>query len=163
MNSGAVDVAHVGDDYIMLFESRQGTHWAVGKTETQFEYKGLLIPKSGENYDRYGHVTPMLLMDEGKWTAVYYGAAEGLGSPGVADWNRNRIGVAFPQLKIEAYSLSGKKLNITCKALNKESLELSFADPILDSIRLRVLDGETVLLNNMLENIQGGDVFLLKR
>jgi predicted GH43/DUF377 family glycosyl hydrolase len=163
MNSGAVDVAHVGNEYIMLFESQQGTHWAVGKTETQFEYKGLLIPKSGESYDRYGHVTPTLLMEEGKWTAVYYGAAEGLEKSSAADWNRNRIGMAFPQLKIETYSLSGEKLDIACKALSKESLELHFAVTISDSIRLRVLDGETILLDNILEDIQGGEVFLLKR
>ncbi|MBD3181781.1 hypothetical protein GF312_05780 [Candidatus Poribacteria bacterium] len=163
MNSGAVDVAHVGDDYIMLFESREGTRRAVGKSETRFEYKGLLIPRSGDSYDRYGHVTPMVLVEENNWTAVYYGAAEGLEKSGMADWNRNRIGMAFPQLKIEAFSLSGEKLDNVCRSLNKESLELRFKTPIPDSIRLSILDGKTILMDKVLENIQYGDEFLLKR
>lgn len=159
-NAGAVDVAHIGDRYIMLHESREGTHRAVGSTETSFEYQGLLLPRSGETYDRYGQVTPMLLVEDGCWTAIYYGAAEGLPEQGAADWNRNRIGVAFPQKSVEVRLLSGEQVSIRCRAVDRTTMQIEFPEkPVPSSLNLRILDGEAVVVDAVLNDARGGDIY----
>lgn len=160
LNAGAVDVAHIGEEYIMLCESTEGTHWAIGNSETNFEYQCLLLPISGEVYDRYGQVTPMLLVENGRWTAIYYGAAEGLSESSPANWNRNRIGVAFPQRSVEVHLLSGEQLSIRCRALDRTTLQVEFPEiPIPTSLRLCISDGEAVLFNETLNNIRSGDIY----
>lgn len=162
LNSGAIDIAHVGNEYIMLFESGAGTHWAAGTSETKLEYRGLLLPKSGESYDRYGQVTPMLLMKDGKWTGIYYGAAEGLPESGAANWNRNRIGAAFPQKSVELYSLSGEKIPAIYRALDRSTLQIELPKGFaLDSLHLKIMDGEAALYDGVLKDINGGDIFRL--
>lgn len=162
LNSGAVDVIHLGDNYVMLFESGIGTHWAMGKNETHFDYQGLLLPKSGEVYDRYGQVTPMFLMENGHWTAIYYGAAEGLAESGPANWNCNRIGVAFPQKNIEIHSLSGEKIPIICRALDRKTIQVEFPENYVPaSFNLIIKDGDETLFNDVLGNMRGGDTYEL--
>ncbi len=162
-NAGAVDVAHIGDQYIMLHESREGTHWAAGRTETSFEHKGLLLPRSGEAYDRYGQVTPMLLVEDGCWTAIYYGAAEGLPEQGAADWNRNRIGVAFPQKSVGVRLLSGEQVSMQSRALDRTTVQVEFPEtPTPSPLHLRILDGKTAIFDAVLNDVRGGDIYECK-
>ena len=162
-NAGAIDVGHVGDKYIMLSESGAGTHWSSGNSETVLQYRGLLLPTSGEIYDRYGQVTPMLLVEDGRWTAIYYGAAEGLPESGAANWNRNRIGVAFPQKSVEIYSSSGERLSIRFRALDRMTVQVDFPETsVPNSFHLRILDGEAILFDGVLNNVRGGDILNLK-
>jgi predicted GH43/DUF377 family glycosyl hydrolase len=92
LHAGAVDVKHIGSYYVMVHESRDGTKWALGQNETTWQDKGFLFYKSGNSYDAYGHVTPMILLnDEGRWFAVYYGVASH------DCWCRNRIAVRYPK------------------------------------------------------------------
>lgn len=158
-HAGAVDVGHVGGWYMMLMESGEGTHWAVGSEKTTFSYQGLLLPKSGENYDRYGQVTPMLLIEDGRWSAIYYGAAEGLPQSGPANWNRNRIGVAFPQRKVELLYPDGKLIPTRSLAVDRTTVRIEIlANSFPEAIRLRVLevDGCTVLFDEILPDIRDG-------
>ena len=84
---GAVNVNHLGDKYLMLFESRQGTWAVVGDDEYFFKDKGLLIKRSGSVHDAFGHVTPFLLHDKDK-ISIYLGMASS------ERWCNNRIGLA---------------------------------------------------------------------
>jgi predicted GH43/DUF377 family glycosyl hydrolase len=90
LNAGAVDVKRVGNQYIMVHENRQGTLWSTAPNETDWEDRGYLFKLSGSEYDRYGQVTPMIFVKEGRWISTYFGGAS---SP---LWNRNRIMIAFP-------------------------------------------------------------------
>ncbi len=90
-NAGAVDVKRVGNIYVMVRESGQGTLWAVARNETDWEDRGYLFKLSGSEHDRYGQVTPMIFVQGGRWAATYYGGASAAG------WNHNRIMVAVPR------------------------------------------------------------------
>jgi len=158
-HAGAVDVVHVKDRYVMLMESDEGTHWAIGPDETTMSFQGLLLPKSGENYDRYGHITPMILIEDGRWTAIYYGVAEGLPEPGLANWNRNRIGVAFPQRGVELLHPNGNPIHTRIFAIDKTTARVEILETSLPAtMRLHVLevDGRTVLFDKVLHDIRDG-------
>jgi predicted GH43/DUF377 family glycosyl hydrolase len=90
-NAGAVDVKRVGDTYVMVRESRRGTLWAVASNETDWADRGYLFNLSGSEHDRYGQVTPMVFVRDGRWAATYYGGASAAG------WNHNRIMAAVPR------------------------------------------------------------------
>ena len=95
---GAVDVKKVGNKYIMLQEWQQGTLLAVSSDGITWTDKGPLFRNSGTDFDRYGQVTPFLLLNPttGKPQAIYFGGAS------VATWNGNRIGI---------YRLDGDELD----------------------------------------------------
>ncbi|MBW3002346.1 hypothetical protein KY338_04245 [Candidatus Woesearchaeota archaeon] len=84
---GAVNVNRVGDKYLMLFESREGTWCAVGDDERKFNSKHLLIGRSGSVHDVFGHVTPFLLQGADR-IAIFLGMAAS------KQWCNNRIGLA---------------------------------------------------------------------
>ena len=86
-SAGAVNVQHVGDKYILLFESREGVWAAIGDNEHCFKDTHLLIKRSGSAHDFFGHVTPFLFHDEDK-IAIYLGMASS------KRWCNNRIGLA---------------------------------------------------------------------
>lgn len=85
---GAVDVKHIGDKYILVHENPEGTRWSIGDSETSFVDQGLLIPKSGGQDDKYGQVTPMIYVENGQWTRIYFGGASH------KCWCHNRIFMA---------------------------------------------------------------------
>ena len=91
LNAGAVDVKHVSGQYVMVRESRDGTLWAVAPDETEWEDRGYLFKLSGGEHDRYGQVTPMIFVRDGRWVYTYFGGASATG------WNHNRIMIALPR------------------------------------------------------------------
>ena len=85
-DAGGVDVKRVGDGYVMVYESHEGTKAATSHDGLSWKDRGLWIPRSGGEADRHGQVTPMLLVGtEGRPSALYFGAA------GAASWDRNAI------------------------------------------------------------------------
>jgi len=84
---GAVNVNRVGDKYLMLFESSEGTWCAIGENEFRFRGKHLLIGRSGSVHDAFGHVTPFLLRDKDD-ISIFLGMASS------KEWCNNRIGRA---------------------------------------------------------------------
>ena len=87
-DAGAVDVKHLGDQYIMLYESRDGTRYAVSNDGLKWNDRGIFVAKSGSSIDQFGHVTPFLFVDHDKnqhW--LYVGAAE------ATTWDGNSIAV----------------------------------------------------------------------
>jgi predicted GH43/DUF377 family glycosyl hydrolase len=93
MHSGAVDVKFFDGKYVVVEESGAGVYYRFGTNETDFEQSNrLLFAKMGNDFDRYGHVTPFIFIKDGKWVATYTGAAT------KNTWDRNRIAVWYPQL-----------------------------------------------------------------
>jgi len=82
-NAGAVDVQRVGQQLVMVIESREGTHWASSKDGVAWRQRGLLLKKEGER-EAFGHVTPFLMARNGIWE-LYFGAAA------ATTWDRNAI------------------------------------------------------------------------
>jgi hypothetical protein len=147
-NSGAVDVKHIGKWYVLVQESREGTQWALGTSETDFTYQGLLLPISGNRYDRYGHVTPNLYVEGDRLVALYFGAAQGKDGDPAADWNRHRIGVAYLQKGIVLQTLDGQTIPVEVFALDADRAEVRIPETLRGkSIILQVLseDGKTPL------------------
>ncbi len=89
--SGAVHVARVEDHHVMLIESGGGVRWARSPDGDEWNARGLLLPLSNEDVDRFGHVTPFLFEDAGN-TTVYLGAA------GRKTWDGNTIARARVRL-----------------------------------------------------------------
>lgn len=83
-DAGGIDVKRLGGRYVMVYESREGTCAATSRDGISWVDHGLLMPRSGEALDRYGHVTPMLLQATGT-TELFLGAAR------AASWDRNQI------------------------------------------------------------------------
>jgi hypothetical protein len=83
-------VKRVGDAYVMVRESRDGTLFGIAPNETEWEDRGYLFKLSGSDHDRYGQVTPMIFVRDARWAAIYYGGASAAG------WNHNRIMIALP-------------------------------------------------------------------
>ena len=52
-----------------------------------------LFEKTGSEFDLDGHVTPFILVENGKWVATYTGAA-------TKSWNNNRIDVWYPMINV---------------------------------------------------------------
>jgi len=95
MNSGAIDVEYVDSKYIMVEESGDGVYWRTATNETQWESKNsLLFAKMDTEFDKYGHVTPFILVEDGKWTATYTGPAT------KSTWDGNRIDVWYPMTNV---------------------------------------------------------------
>ncbi len=88
-DAGAVDVKNAGGVYVMLWEGSDGTYWATSTNGTCWVRRGRLFGLSGQDYDRYGQVTPFLEVSAGQVRAVWFGGAK------VASWNENRIAVAL--------------------------------------------------------------------
>jgi beta-1,4-mannooligosaccharide phosphorylase len=85
-DAGGVDVERVGDGYVLVYESHEGTNAATGADGISWKDLGLLVPRSCEEIDRHGHVTPMLALGErGIPWKLYFGAARAV------SWDRNSI------------------------------------------------------------------------
>ncbi len=110
MHSGAIDVARVAGEYVMLAESGQGTRWLTSADGVAWEDRGFLFRNSGEPYDLYGQVTPMAYVEDGEWVAVYYGGAP------ADNWNRNCIAVAFAQKRVSIRGAGGAQLDARIRA-----------------------------------------------
>ncbi len=101
-NEGAIDVDRVGDWYVMLTESGQGTRMYVAHDPVEWQFVGQLFGLSGQSYDPYGQVTPFLLTEGGAAKAVMFGGASDV------CWCENRIAIAFPADGSCAPSCAGK-------------------------------------------------------
>jgi len=87
-DAGAVDVKFVGDGFIMLYESREGTKFAGSKDGIEWKDGGIFTSKSGAAIDFFGHVTPFLFFDPDKnLVRLYVGAAS------ATTWDHNCIAV----------------------------------------------------------------------
>lgn len=88
-DAGGVDVTRVGSRLVLTYESRTGVRMAVSDDGIDWSESELLIPTSGKPMDRFGHVTPHLLVSRnGDEAMVYIGAAS------VTTWDRNIISLA---------------------------------------------------------------------
>jgi sucrose-6-phosphate hydrolase SacC (GH32 family) len=87
-DAGAVDVKFVGNGFIMLYESRDGTKFARSKNGIEWKDGGIFTPKSGSELDSFGHVTPFLfLASDNKRHRLFVGAAR------ATTWDHNSIAV----------------------------------------------------------------------
>jgi len=83
-DAGGVHVVRIGDTLVMTAESREGTRLATSTDGLAWQSQGLLVDRSGADVDRFGHVTPFLLV-EPESVALFAGAASS------ASWDHNRI------------------------------------------------------------------------
>jgi hypothetical protein len=58
----------------MVYESQAGTQFAVSADGNTWKRGGLLAEKSSD-FDKFGHVTPFLLLSKNKKPTLYFGAA----------------------------------------------------------------------------------------
>jgi len=85
-DAGGVDVKRVGETYVMVYESHEGTRLATSPEGVTWRDRGLWRSRSGGEIDRHGHVTPMLLVRPGtEPAALFVGAAR------TGTWDRNQI------------------------------------------------------------------------
>ncbi|HKI16505.1 MAG TPA: hypothetical protein VKA15_01425 [Isosphaeraceae bacterium] len=85
-DAGGVDVKRLPQGYVMLYESHEGTNVAVSVDGITWRDRGLWIPRSGGEIDRHGHVTPMLLIEQGGRPALLF-----IGAARTSSWDRNQI------------------------------------------------------------------------
>ena len=83
-DAGGVHVVRIGATLVMTFESREGTRLATSPDGLTWQSQGLLVDRSGADVDRFGHVTPFLLV-EPESVVLFAGAASS------ASWDHNRI------------------------------------------------------------------------
>jgi hypothetical protein len=83
-DAGGVHVVRIGDTLVMTSESREGTRLATSHDGVAWKSEGLFAERSGADVDRFGHVTPFLLVEPERVT-LFAGAASS------ASWDRNRI------------------------------------------------------------------------
>jgi len=81
-DAGGIHVFRSGDDFVMVFESRDGTQWATSFDGIAWKMQGLLHPKGADS--PHGHVTPFVRADARSWR-LFYGAAR------AESWNENSI------------------------------------------------------------------------
>jgi hypothetical protein len=87
-NTGAVHVSRFDNRYIMLSEEHDGTFVSISSDHIHFDKKRKLIAL-GNNFDKYGHITPFLFNDyKNKSFEIYLGLAR------AASWSNNIIGKA---------------------------------------------------------------------
>ena len=87
-DAGAIDVKRLQDQFIMLYESRDGTRYAISTDDLKWSDQGIFVEKSGSSIDQFGHVTPLLFIDhEKKLYQLFVEAA------GATTWNHNSIAV----------------------------------------------------------------------
>jgi hypothetical protein len=85
-NAGGIDVKRFGDKFYMAYESHSGTKIAVSKDGIHWRDRDVRISKSGKSIDKFGHVTPFLLiLPEKNSVILYFGAASR------STWNYNCI------------------------------------------------------------------------
>jgi sucrose-6-phosphate hydrolase SacC (GH32 family) len=74
--AGSVHVSQYDGEWLMLIESPAGTHLARGADGFSWSAPRPVLPHSGTDVDRYGHITPYLQSDAaGQPAAVYLGLA----------------------------------------------------------------------------------------
>lgn len=83
-DAGGVHVVRIGDTLVMTAESRAGTRLATSPDGVVWRSEGLFVARSGTAIDRFGHVTPFLLVEPQRVT-LFAGAAS------KDSWDRNRI------------------------------------------------------------------------
>lgn len=150
-NAGGGDVKRVGRYYVLVHESFSGTAWALGTSETAFEPRGLLVPASGERYDRHGHVSPSLVVEGDRLVALYFGGAEGTDRDPALARDRNRIGVAFLQKAVVARAPDGARIPADVRALDADRVEVRLPEAYRDSpvtFEIVAEDGVTLLLRS---------------
>lgn len=76
LNEGAVDVARVGDRYVMLAEGHTGTRVYLSQDRLSWTLQGSAIGLSGGVYDQFGQVTPHLVVHQGDVNALTYVGGE---------------------------------------------------------------------------------------
>lgn len=92
LNAGAVDVERIGDTWVMLREAGDGTYASTSADGLAFCDQGRIFGLSGQDWDRYGQVTPFVFTGDGsRFDALLFGGASD------ACWCRNRIGLALPE------------------------------------------------------------------
>ena len=75
-DAGGVHVQRVGTHYVMVYESGAGIKLADSPDGLHWQSRGLWLPKSGTDADRYGCLTPFLFLYSGGQAGyVYFGAA----------------------------------------------------------------------------------------
>jgi hypothetical protein len=75
-DAGGIHVQRVGQHYVMVYESGAGLKLADSPDGIHWQSRGLWMPKSGTDADRYGCLTPFLFLFSGGQTGyVYFGAA----------------------------------------------------------------------------------------
>ena len=86
-NAGGVDVKKINGVYVMAYESAEGTQISASPDGIySWTSKGLWVPISGRDFDKYGQVTPMMLVGpRGRIETLFVGAAT------AATWDRNMI------------------------------------------------------------------------
>ncbi len=86
-DAGGIHVARTRGGYALLYESGAGTQLATSPDGLTWTAKGLLVPTTGTDLDRYGHVTPFLFLHPQTGAAtLFVGAARG------PHWDENVIG-----------------------------------------------------------------------
>ncbi len=102
LNSGAIDVEHFDGKYVVVEESGAGVLWRWSTNETAFPgAASWLFQKQNTTFDLYGHVTPFILLKDGKWVATYTGAATR------QSWDGNRIDAWFPVYNVSVLADTG--------------------------------------------------------
>jgi hypothetical protein len=84
-DAGGVHVSKLGDAYLMVYESRDGTQAAKSFDGIRWTPLGQMLSRSGGSEDEHGHVTPMLLQRHHAESWLYFGAAR------AATWDENLI------------------------------------------------------------------------
>ncbi len=74
-NAGGVHVVRIGQGYAMVYESSEGTRCATSTDGLVWKPKGVLAPRSGGDEDRFGHVTPFLLVGSNDAVSLFVGGA----------------------------------------------------------------------------------------
>ena len=95
LHGGAIDVENINGNYYLVQESGQGTIWGHSDNETNFGIFNFLFNTTGFDFDAFGHGTPFILKEDGKWTATYVGVTTD------KCWCQNRIGVWYPTQQID--------------------------------------------------------------
>lgn len=85
VDAGGIHVNRIGNGYLMVYESREGTRWANSHDGLAWTNRGLLVPRSGSPEDLHGHVTPFLFQAQKTGASLFVGAAGG------NHWNQNAI------------------------------------------------------------------------
>ncbi len=83
-DAGGVHVVRIGDELVMTAESLEGTRLATSHDGLTWKSEGLFAERSGHDVDRFGHVTPFLLVEPERVT-LFVGAASS------GSWDHNRI------------------------------------------------------------------------
>lgn len=99
-DAGGIHVVRTRGGYALLYEGGAGTQLATSPDGLTWTAKGLLVPVTGTDLDRYGHVTPFLFLHPQTGVAtLYLGAARG------PHWDENLI------VRIDLSPTQVKRLN----------------------------------------------------